>query len=342
MVEADRGEEVKDFGFEEDGGSKDWQKELVQRFGDRVALGKIERLLYSHDVAALPGMVKRLYKGMPDAIAQPVNKDDLVFLTNLSRRYGVPLVPRGSGTGGFGGCVPSRGGIVVEFNRMNRILEVNRSGMTVTVEPGVIIKDLDDFLRREHGLALPIVPTSAPGASLGGWVAAGGAGIGSNTGGYVSENVVAVEAVAPTGEPLVEIGHLVGLEGTTGFITSVTFRVVPAEEVRPFLIGFQTMKSLLTALAAMGEARLAVWHVSFGSGRFLRLNEEAAGLSSPPDTQNALGSRWQGPALLLSPLQSEATAVEQLSLPDWRLLAARCCPQPRPSTPGKNATTRCA
>ncbi len=57
MVEADRGEEVKDFGFEEDGGNKDWQKELVQRFGDRVALGKIERLLYSHDVAALPGMV---------------------------------------------------------------------------------------------------------------------------------------------------------------------------------------------------------------------------------------------------------------------------------------------
>ena len=312
MVEADRGEEVKDFGFEEDGGNKDWQKELVQRFGDRVALGKIERLLYSHDVAALPGMVKMLYKGMPDAVAQPVNKDDLVFLTGLSHRYGVPLVPRGSGTGGFGGCVPSRGGIVVEFNRMNRILGVNRSGMTVTVEPGVIIKDLDDYLRREHGLALPIVPTSAPGASLGGWVAAGGAGIGSNTGGYVSENVVAVEAVAPTGAPMVEVGHVVGLEGTTGFIASVTFRVVPAEEVRPFLIGFKTMKALIAALAALDEARVAVWHVSFGSGRFLRLNEEADGLASPPqDTQNVRGSRWQGPALLLAPLQSEATAVEQ-------------------------------
>jgi Fe-S oxidoreductase/FAD/FMN-containing dehydrogenase len=302
MVEADRGEEVKDFGFDEGGiRNQDWKAELVKRFGDRAALGKIERLLYSHDVAALPGMVRMLYKGMPDAVAQPVNTDDLVFLTDLSRRYGVPLVPRGSGTGGFGGCVPSRGGIVVEFNRMSRILEVNRAGMTVTVEPGVIIKDLDDYLRREHGLALPIMPTSAPGASLGGWVAAGGAGIGSNTGGYVNENVVAIEAVAPTGVPLVEVGHVVGLEGTTGFITSVTFRVVPAEEARPFLIGFKTMKELITALAALAKAGIPVWHVSFGSGRFRRLNEEAEGLTT---------SGWQGPALLLAPLQSEAPAVE--------------------------------
>ncbi len=210
MAEADRVDEVKDFGFEENGEQdKDWKAELVKRFGNRAALGKIERLLYSHDVGAMPGMVKMLYKGMPDAVAQPESKDDLVFLTELSHRYGVPLVPRGSGTGGFGGCVPSRGGIVVEFNRMNRILDVNQAGMTVTVEPGIIIKDLDDYLRREHGLALPIAPTSAPGASLGGWVAAGGAGIGSNTGGYVNENVVAVDVIAPTGAPLNEIGHVV-------------------------------------------------------------------------------------------------------------------------------------
>jgi Fe-S oxidoreductase/FAD/FMN-containing dehydrogenase len=329
MVEAASGEEVKDFGFEEDGGSgKGWQKELVQRFGDRVTLGKIERLLYSHDVAALPGLVRMLYKGMPDAVAQPESKEDLVFLTDLSRRYGVPLVPRGSGTGGFGGCVPSRGGIVVEFNRMNKILDVNRAGMTVTVEPGVIIKDLDDYLRREHGLALPIVPTSAPGASLGGWVAAGGAGIGSNTGGYVGENVVAVDAIAPTGAPLFEVGHVVGLEGTTGFIASVTFRVVPAEDVRPLLIGFKTMEELITVLAALDEAGVAVWHVSFGSGRFRRLNEEAAALHSTdssllhqglepndalsaPSPRTLLSAGWQGPALLLAPLQSEATAVEQ-------------------------------
>jgi FAD/FMN-containing dehydrogenase len=103
---------------------------------------------------------------------------------------------------------------------------------------------------REHGLALPIVPTSAPGASLGGWVAAGGAGIGSNTRGYVSENVVAVDAVSPTGAPLNELGHVVGLEGTTGFITSITFRVVPAEAVSPFLIGFKTMDDLIAALVS--------------------------------------------------------------------------------------------
>ncbi len=303
VVEADRGDEVKDFGFEEDSGQdRDWRPELEQRFGDRAALGKIERLLYSHDVAALPGVVKMLYKGMPDAVVQPKSKSDLIFLTDLSRRYGVPLVPRGSGTGGFGGCVPSRGGIVVEFNQMNKIIGVNHDAFTVTVEPGVIIKELDDYLRREHSLALPIVPTSAPGASLGGWVAAGGAGIGSNTGGYVAENVVAVDAIAPTGAPLTEIGHVASLEGTTGFIASATFRLVRAEEVKPFLIGFKTMNELIAALATLGGAGVPVWHVSFGSGRFRRLNEEAEGLPS---------SGWQGPALLLVPLESEASAVEQ-------------------------------
>ena len=298
------GEEgVKDFGFEESSvRDRDWRPELLQRFGDRATLGEIERLLYSHDVGAIPGMVKRLYQGMPDAIVQPENKDDLIFLTELSRRYKVPLVPRGSGTGGFGGCVPSRGGIVVEFNRMRRVLGVNRAGMTVTVEPGIIIKELDDYLRREHGLALPIVPTSAPGASLGGWVAAGGAGIGSNTGGYVNENVVAVDAIAPNGEFMNEVGHLVGLEGTTGFIAGITFRVVPAEEVRPCLIGFKTMNEIIAALIALGEAGIPVWHAGFGSGRFRSLNEEAAGLST---------ATWQGPALLSAPLESQTPAVEE-------------------------------
>ncbi len=77
--------------------------------------------------------------------------------------------------------------------------------------------------------------------------------------------------------------------------------MVSAEDVRPFLIGFKTMNELIAALAALAEAGIAVWHVGFGSGRFRRLNEEAA----------CLTSGWQEPALLLAPLQSEAPAVEQ-------------------------------
>jgi Fe-S oxidoreductase len=96
--------------------------------------------------------------------------------------------------------------------------------------------------------------------------------------------------------------------------------VVPAEEVRPFLIGFKTMKELITALAALDEARVAVWHVSFGSGRFLRLNEEAAGLTT---------TAWQGPALLLAPLQSEATAVEQFISARLAALGGEVLPTPQ-------------
>ncbi len=288
------------------GGKGNWQAELAARFGPRVTFGRIERLLYSHDVGALPGMVKKLFNAMPDAVVQPQTVDELVFLTELAGRHRIPLVPRGSGTGGYGGSVPSRGGITVEFNRMNRILGVDPDRQTVTVEPGVIIKDLDDYLRRHHGLAMRAVPTSAPGATLGGWVASGGAGIGSNTGGYVGENVESVEMITPTGVKTTlagdQLGRVVGLEGITGFITGITIKLWPAEEEVPFLVGFKRMSDLLEALEAVISTGPPVWHISFGSGRFHRLNEEAAG--ERPGLK--------GPALLLVPRKSQAGA-----LADW-------------------------
>lgn len=286
-------------------GSGGWRAELAARFGNRVRFDKIERLLYSHDVGTLPGMVRKLFNPMPDAVVQPETVEELAFLTDLARRHHIPLVPRGSGTSGYGGSVPARGGITVEFNRMNRILKVDPKGQTVTCEPGVIIKELDDYLRRHHGLAMRAVPTSAPGATLGGWVASGGAGIGSNTGGYVGESVEAVEVLTPAGEKDVfageRLGLVVGAEGITGFITAVTIRLWPAEDVVPILVGFRRISELLDALEAVITSGPPVWHISFASGRFHRLNEEAAGVRPG----------LKGPALLLVPFKSQAEALEK-------------------------------
>lgn len=298
-----------------------WQDELTARFGSRVNFRKIERLLYSHDVGAMPGMVKKLYKGMPDAVVQPENVEELVWLTELARRHKLPLVPRGSGTGGYGGAVPSRGGIVVEFNRMRGILSVDTAAQTVIVEPGVIIKELDDYLRSSHHLAMRAVPTSAPGASLGGWVASGGAGIGSNTGGYVGESVVAVEMVSPDGLTVTltgeELEWVVALEGTTGFITKITLQLTEAEDVTPVLAGFPNMNSLLDALTALSGDRVKVWHISLSSGRFHQLDQQAAaaelvqGSIAGRTEPGAQSDAQHGPTLLLVPLKSQEQALRE-------------------------------
>lgn len=298
-------------------GKKGWQEELVERFGERVTFKRIERLLYSHDVASLPDMVRKLFQPVPDAVVQPETVEELVFLTRLASRYRVPLVPRGSGTSGYGGSVPARRGIVVEFNRMNRILAVDPQQLTVTTEPGVIIKELDDHLRERYGLSLRALPTSAPGATLGGWIAAGGAGIGSNLEGYVGESVLALEMVLPSGEQALlegeEVGLAVGLEGVTGFITKITLKLRPAEAEVPFLVGFRTMGDLLDALAAFIDGGPPTWHISFASGRFQALNEDALGERLP-------GMPAPGPALLLVPHASQAEAVKRFleeRLPAW-------------------------
>src|SRR4030042_3888589 len=91
--------------------------ELLGIFGDRVAFHDIERMLYSSDVASLPPMVKNQIATMPDAVVQPNESNELTALLKIAKKYQTPLVPRGAGTAGYGGAVPTKGGIVVDFSR---------------------------------------------------------------------------------------------------------------------------------------------------------------------------------------------------------------------------------
>ena len=154
------------------------QKELVDIFGERVAFHEIERMLYSSDLGALPELARKQINTYPDAVVQPNSSDDLSALVNLAMKYRTPLISRGSGTAGYGGAVPIRGGIVVDFNRLNRVIEINEEKKTVTVEPGVVWKELEIELR-SRSLALQLYPGSAISATVGGWIGnGGGVGIG--------------------------------------------------------------------------------------------------------------------------------------------------------------------
>lgn len=210
------------------------REKLRESFDSRVTFDPIERQLYSHDVGSLPRMIKPLI-GAAEAAAviQPRHEEELVWLAQLAREQRIPLVPRGKATSGYGGVLPVKGGIVVDFYRLRNILAVDREALTVTVEPGIVWEDLERELAKE-GLALRLYPSSAPSSTVGGWLAQRGFGYGSFEYGAFRENVVSARVVLPTGEVHQfaddELDLVSDAEGITGLISQITLRVKPLED----------------------------------------------------------------------------------------------------------------
>jgi len=252
--------------------------ELKERFGSRVTFDKTERLIYSHDVASLPDAVERLIDNVPEAVVQPTTVEDVVDLVALARKHRVPLVPRGAATSGYGGAVPARGGIVVDFSWMKRILAADAEAGTVTVEPGVLWARLEQQLM-ERGQMLRLYPTSAPGSTVAGWVAEGGAGIGSYEYRFIGDNVKSVKIVTLDGEVKTLQGAELDLvnraEGTTGFIVEVTLLTRPLENQSLLSVAFARLEDLAEALASVKAAGLPLWHVSVSTAEFVRTHQEA-------------------------------------------------------------------
>ena len=133
------------------------------------------------------------------------------------------------------------------MRRWKRIIAVDAEAQTVTVEAGVVWKDLEPVLA-EHDLALRLYPTSFPSSTVGGWLAQGGSGHGSYQYGWFSQNLVSARVVLPTGEVRLVSGDdldaIADAEGTTGFITQVTLRVQPLADVGLFAASFADARAL--------------------------------------------------------------------------------------------------
>ena len=118
--------------------SKRERKYLEGRFPGRVTFDRTERMLYGHDIASVPKLLKPLIGGcVPRAVVQPADEAELVELVTWACGRGIPLTPRGRATSGYGGVLPVKRGLVVDFYRMRRVLEIDVGGPTATVEPGI-------------------------------------------------------------------------------------------------------------------------------------------------------------------------------------------------------------
>ena len=259
-------------------------EELKELFCERASDDELRRFVYGHDMGALPDTIGRFIDNVPSLVVQPISESEVVQLVKLANASGTPVVPRGGATAGFGGAVPAKSGIVVDFVRMAAVTAIDAKSMTATVEPGVVFANLEKTLNAE-GLRLPLYPTSALSATVGGWVAQGGAGIGSRGEGDLLEKLVSVRAVLGTGAIQEFSGDdlklVYAMEGITGIIVSVTIAVLRAAEITPRLFAFSTATDVEAFALATGD--LDVWHLNVQPPHFVALKNRATGEHLPEE-----------------------------------------------------------
>jgi FAD/FMN-containing dehydrogenase/ferredoxin len=251
-------------------------QDLVGR--ERARFDRRERRVYSHDISVLPGVIRRLANSVADGVVRPQTEADLVGLVRYAAAEKIPLVPRGNGTSGYGGAVPARGGLVVDVRDLKGVIECDEHALWVTVGAGTVWKDLEASLA-ERGLGLRLYPTSAPSSTVGGWLAQGGAGIGSYAYGWFSENVRGARVVIGSGEILdlngSDIRGVADAEGITGIITRVTLDLQPARRLGVEALTFDTPQSMAVALRMIGERALRIWSIQFVNPTMARLTNRS-------------------------------------------------------------------
>jgi FAD/FMN-containing dehydrogenase/ferredoxin len=249
----------------------------------RVISSRGERLLYSRDQSDIPRMLRTfIFRSMPDAVVQPLSVDALSSVMRRAAEEGLTIIPRGAASSPFGGSVPVVGGLVVDMSRMDRIIDVDAAGATVTVEAGARWADIDNEVYA-HGLRVSTCPSSKF-STVGGWIATGGLGLNSYSRGHLSRSVLAVEVVSPDGElrrfsqadP--EFKAVFGSEGQLGVIASATLSLTRiVERSVPHLLIFDGAEPALSFVQSLVESDVDPVHIVFESASKLALVSESLG-----------------------------------------------------------------
>src|SRR5262245_30197464 len=197
-----------------------------------------------------------IFQVMPEIVVLPGDVEQVSAVVRLAKQAGVPIVPRGSGTGLAGGAVPAEGGIILSLSRLNRILKIDLENRIALVEPGVINLDVTKAVTKD-GLFYAPDPSSQAACSIGGNVANNSGGPHTLAYGVTTNHVLGVEVVLDDGQivwlggevpdtPGYDLcGVFVGSEGTMGVVTKVVVRLM------------QTRESVRTVLAVFDEMDVA-------------------------------------------------------------------------------------
>ncbi len=230
------------------------------------ALSKIvgkENVSYSETDLFLYGYDASLFKGRPDCIVFPGSTEEVSKIVKFCHQENIPVIPRGSGTNLSGGTIPTRGGVILHFSRMNKILEIDLENQRAVVEPGLFTLTLKNQLAR-YGYVYQPDPASEKVSTFGGNFAENSGGPHCLKYGVTTNHVLGAEVVLPDGE-VIQIGGkaldqpgydltglLVGSEGTLGIATKLILRIMPKPEaVKTLLAIFNSLEDAGRTVSAI-------------------------------------------------------------------------------------------
>jgi glycolate oxidase len=246
-----------------------------------------ERKCYSFDA--------RVDGAVPDVIVFPSSAEEVSKILKLANQHHFIVIPRGSGSGLTGGSVPVKGGVVLSFTRMNRILEIDTENLIAVVEPGVITFLLQQEVEK-HGLFYPPDPASFKYSSIGGNVAECAGGPNSLKYGVTRDYILGLEVVLPTGEILNVgvktmkgvVGYdltrlFVGSEGTLGVVTKIIVKLIPQPETKATILAlFGDVEDAAKTVSAIIAARIVPSTIEFMDKASVKCSEQANPMGFPP------------------------------------------------------------
>jgi glycolate oxidase/D-lactate dehydrogenase len=228
------------------------KKVLKKELGEHKVLDdQMDRLLYSYDATRI--------KMMPSVVVIPESEEEVRKVVSICYQEGIPVTPRGAGSGYTGGALPVKGGVLVSFEKMDKILEIDEDNAIARVQPGVITYQLQQAVEK-LGLFYPPDPASYKFCTLGGNVAENAGGPRCVKYGVTREYVMELNTVIHTGE-IIHTGRptlkdvagyditrlLIGSEGTLGLFTEITLKLIPKPKAR------RTIKAIFSDIASVGK-----------------------------------------------------------------------------------------
>ncbi len=263
-----------------------------------------------------------MLKQVPEAVIIPENTDQVSPIMVVCSRHGIPVVPRGSGTGLSGGSVPVEGSVVLLLNRLNKILEVDSENMTLWAETGVITADIHKTAE-SIGLFYPPDPGSMAISTIGGNVAENSGGLRGLKYGVTKNYVLGLEVVLPNGE-VIHTGNkcakdvagfnikdvFVGSEGTLGIVTKVLLKLIPKpEEKKTILAYFKSMEDAGETVSAIIAAHIIPTTLEFLDHVTIKCVENYSHIGLPMDMAAVLLIEVDGHA---SVVESEANQITEI------------------------------
>ena len=284
-----------------------------------------KKRIVAHDIPEkyLSDTLGRL-KGEASALVFPQSTEEVSKILKYAHKHDIPVTPRGAGTNLVGSTVPVDGGIILDFSHMDKVLELDENTMTITVQPGLLLHDLQKYVE-ERGLFYPPDPGEKA-SSIGGNISTNAGGMRAVKYGVTRDYVRGLEVVTADGSVLTAGGKnvkdasglslknlYIGSEGTLAVITKCILKLIPKPETSlSVLVPYPDLKTGIRSVLSILRANANPTAVEFMERKVVKLGEDFLGVKYPyPEAGSYILLTFDGHA---TEVRENAERIRKLAL----------------------------